>query len=238
MGKVTGGPAGGKGVPGTRRYDGTKRAEQAAATRRRIVEAAAELFAGNGFAGTTMPAIAERAGVSVETVTVHGPKRALLLAAFGQTFVGVETGGRVTDHEPWASLLRADPPALLTGLAELVVAGQERGIGMWRAVNAAAVTDDGVRELTLDLARRRRADLLAATEVLAGRGLLRPGRSVQQHADTLALLAGFDPYQLYVVEFGWTHQELREWFADTVSRLVLTPAGAAVPGRRTPTAGG
>ena len=218
-----------KGVPASRRrYSSPQRAEQAAQTRRRVVEAAAELFAQNGFSGTTMSQIADRAGVSVETVTLHGPKRDLLLAAFGQTFAGYETRGRLTDSEPWASVLRAEPATLLDGVADLVLAGQERGTGLWRAVTAAAVTDEGVRRLTLDLARRRRTDLLAATEVFAARGLLRPGRTVAQHADTLALLSGFDPYQLYVVEFGWSREELRAWFVDTVSRLVLhlpAPAG-------------
>lgn len=204
-----------------RRYSSPRRTEQAAQTRLRVVEAAGELFAQHGFAGTTMPRIAERAGVSVETVTLHGPKRDLLLAAFGQTFAGYETRGRLTDSEPWASVLRADPVALLDGVADLVLAGQERGIGIWRAVTAAATTDEGVRRLTLDLARRRRDDLRAATEVFAERGLLRPGRTVAQHADTLALLAGFDPYQLYVEEFGWSREELRAWFVDTVARLVL-----------------
>jgi hypothetical protein len=57
--------------------------------------------------------------------------------------------------------------------------------------------------------------------VFAARGLLRPGRTPEQHADTLALLNGFDPYQTLVVEFGWTPAELKAWWLDTVRRTVL-----------------
>ena len=66
----------------TRRYDSPRRREQAAATRRAILEAAAWLFERQGYAATTMAQIAERAGVSLKTVylafeTKSGVLRAL-----------------------------------------------------------------------------------------------------------------------------------------------------------------
>ena len=51
-----------------RSYSSTLRADQARRTRRRIVDAAAELFAEHGYAGTTIDAIATAAGVSRKTV--------------------------------------------------------------------------------------------------------------------------------------------------------------------------
>jgi AcrR family transcriptional regulator len=206
----------------TRRYDSTRRAEQAAETRRRIVAAASACFAARGYSRTTLAQIAAAAGVSVESVTAAGPKRALLIAAFSQTFVGRETEGSVLEDDGWAAAFGLeDPRAMLDALADRVVAGQQAGNGIWRAVTAAALEEPEVGELYRELTARRRADHLRAVQGFADRGLLRPGRTLQQHADALALLTGFEPYQTLVVEFGWSAAELKAWWVDAVARTVL-----------------
>ena len=53
-----------------RRYHSPRRQEQAAATRRSILEAAQRLFEQHGYAATTMEAIADEAGVALKTVYV------------------------------------------------------------------------------------------------------------------------------------------------------------------------
>ena len=55
-------------VPAKRAYASPLRDEQARATHRAIVNAAAELFQRNGYAATTIDAIAAAAGVSRKTV--------------------------------------------------------------------------------------------------------------------------------------------------------------------------
>src|ERR1700760_1697331 len=69
-------------VKGKRRYDSSRRREQAAATRLQILEAAQRLFERDGYAATTMAAIAREAGVASKTVylafeTKSGVLRAL-----------------------------------------------------------------------------------------------------------------------------------------------------------------
>src|SRR5215218_9947783 len=65
------------------------RAERAARTRRTIVRAAAEEFRLRGYHGATMSAIAERAGVAVQTVYfVFHTKPALLTAAIDSAVIG------------------------------------------------------------------------------------------------------------------------------------------------------
>ena len=62
-----------------RSYSSAKRASQARETRRSILQAAQELFVANGYAATTIQAIADRAGVAVQTLyAVFGTKRELL----------------------------------------------------------------------------------------------------------------------------------------------------------------
>jgi AcrR family transcriptional regulator len=57
------------------------RDEQRAATRRRVLKAAAKLFVERGYEKTTTRAIAHRAGVAVGTVFTHFPDKATLAEA-------------------------------------------------------------------------------------------------------------------------------------------------------------
>jgi AcrR family transcriptional regulator len=57
-------------VKPTRRYESPRRREQAEATRREILDAAERLFLSDGYAVTTMAAIAQEARVSLRTVYV------------------------------------------------------------------------------------------------------------------------------------------------------------------------
>jgi AcrR family transcriptional regulator len=70
-------------------YRSELRQQQAEATRARVVEAAAELFAADGYARTTVAKIAAAAGVSAETVQGQGPKAALMIAAIEHAAFGV-----------------------------------------------------------------------------------------------------------------------------------------------------
>ena len=84
---------------GSRGYVSRLRSQQAAETRDRVVRAAAELFAERGYAGTTLPEIGRRAGVSTETVQNHGPKVELLRAAIAVVSFGAGPGAAVADTE-------------------------------------------------------------------------------------------------------------------------------------------
>ena len=57
-------------VKSTRRYESPRRRQQAAATRTQILESARRLFEEQGYAATTMAAIAADAGVALKTVYV------------------------------------------------------------------------------------------------------------------------------------------------------------------------
>ena len=90
-------------VRGERRYRSPLRQERAADTRRRIAAAALDLFAEHGFGGTTVTAIAERAGVSAQTVyATFGSKGELLRALLDQ----MEENA---DATLWRERIAADP---------------------------------------------------------------------------------------------------------------------------------
>ena len=88
---------------------GTRRAEQARATRRRIIDQAARLFAEQGYAATTLDQIAAAADVAVQTVYFHFRNKATVL----KEVVDVLAAG---DDEPvpvldrsWVRRMRDEP---------------------------------------------------------------------------------------------------------------------------------
>ena len=120
------------------------RQQQAAATRDRVVRAAAELFAEPGYAGTTLPAIGRRAGVSTETVQNHGPKAELLRAAIAAVSFGAEPGAAVADTEQGRQTMTATTAVeAARRSAEVVAAVNEGSHGVWMAFSEASRTTRG-----------------------------------------------------------------------------------------------
>src|SRR5262249_31635936 len=98
-----------KAVNPKRAYNSPRRREQAAATRRQILEAGRRLFERQGYAATTMAAIATEAGVALKTVylafeTKNGVLRALWHATLrgggGDVPVAEQAGYQETLTEP------------------------------------------------------------------------------------------------------------------------------------------
>src|SRR5688572_11562629 len=123
----------------TRSYNSSRRALQAAQTRHDVLHAAMALFPETGWAGTTLAAIAERAGVSVGTIyNGFGSKKGLLRATMDAAVVG--------DTEPIPFVERPEHLRLAEGTFEeriahgaaVVAATHERSAGVWQAIVEAA----------------------------------------------------------------------------------------------------
>jgi AcrR family transcriptional regulator len=101
--------------PGARTYRMRKRAEEVAATRRRIVEAAVHLHGTIGPAATTISALADQAGVTRLTVYRHFPDDLALFAACSAHWAA---GQVMPDPQAWSRI--ADPAQRLrAGLSDL-----------------------------------------------------------------------------------------------------------------------
>src|SRR5687767_4279485 len=94
-----------------RRYEMANRSRQAAETRRRIVEAAAGLFLRDGYAATSMNAIAAEAGVAVQTIYASmRTKQEILRAVIQLTVRGEEELVPVAASARWREMERATDP--------------------------------------------------------------------------------------------------------------------------------
>lgn len=205
----------------TRSYP--RRAQRAAQTRARILAAAGELFA-YGYARTTMKAIAERAGVSVESVYLAGSKSSLLAAAMTLAFTGSEGDGPLADDEAYAAVFALPVGEALDAYVELVSVAIDRSDPLWRTARVAADAEPEIAAL-LDTARARRtADIAATGGWLVARGVA-DAETVDDAVATLSLLVAHETYEHFVDTFGWSRAQYAAWLRDALSRLVVHRIG-------------
>jgi AcrR family transcriptional regulator len=179
---------------------------QAAQTRQDVLHAATELFATAGWSGTTLAALASRAGVAVETVYAGlGSKKQVLRAVLDASLPveGDDVPGRRTTKE---QRLRAAVAA--------VAEAHERSAGVWRALLEAASGDGEVEGWRVELERRRRRDVGATLERVFG---VAPDPLV---VDLVWALLGPDAWLRLVVDAGWSREDYESSVADAVTRLV------------------
>lgn len=200
-------------------YHSRLRSEQAATTRARILDAAAELFGTRGYAGTTMSAIATTAGVSVETVQGNGPKAQLLLSAIERAAAGEEGREGIVDR-PMGQAIAAEPDLdrMIERLVDLLAWSHARTWALWRAFGAASASDPVVRDAYDGLIGRMHADWRRTVEILEERGMVTDAVDREQLAISLWLLCLPDGYQRLVVEAGWEEARYGAWLAARVRR--------------------
>lgn len=209
-----------------RSYRSTLRAEQAAATRRRILAAAGASFASAGYAGTSLADIAHAASVSVETVKLNGPKRELLLASFEQAFAGDEGHEGINEREVGRRIVEVrDPDELLAAWVRFVAEANARAGRLWRSLVSAGTSDPLVREALDAQQVRRHADFRAAIDLFIERGMLRADALGEDErdrlADVLSFIASPEAYEQLVEGAGWSQPEFERWLIGAVTSLVL-----------------
>ena len=207
-----------------RAYTSPLRAASSAATRERILEAAQHCFEQQGFAGTTMRAIAQRAGASVESVNLAGTKRELLMAALSRATSRVETDARLLDlPEPKALFAEKDPVVALSNLMSWVAASNQRISRLWRSFEQAADTDADVRVDYNDFLSRMRAESSRAVRELGQGGALRTDLTEAELADLLWLAVLPDQHRRLCDQAGWSQQRYRQWLIWAAMTSLLAP---------------
>ncbi|PJJ61433.1 TetR/AcrR family transcriptional regulator [Compostimonas suwonensis] len=206
---------------GTRQYSSPIRAEASAETRRRILGAAAKLFAQEGYQGTTMAAIAKEAGVSAQSVHLAGPKSALLMAAFEVTLAGDEGTHPLYERPAVAAIMQLPPDQALPAYLRFLAEANARTAGIHNALYVAAETDEAVAELLSDLNRRRHNDIGMAISWCGAHGLLRGDTDPDERAEVLTYLVSPETYRFFAGERGWSDERYQRWLGDAIERLVL-----------------
>lgn len=210
-------------VADVKKLPGQTRRERARATRRKIVDAARAEFEANGYHGTTMNAVAQRAGVAVQTVYfVFHTKAELLGATIDTAVLGEEEPKPPTEADWWAAAA-AEPnaPAAL----RLFIAGTgpilARASGMAEVARTAAQTDPDARKTHEFHDRLRLEGYRQIVATVAQKGPLRRGLDVEAATDILLTLLGPATYLALTQERGWSHERVLTWLGDTLPDILL-----------------
>jgi AcrR family transcriptional regulator len=206
-----------------RRYDSPRRREQAAATRREILEAAQRLFERDGYAATPMSAIAAEAGVALKTVYVaFETKSGLLRALWHLLLRGDEADIPIGDRRWYREILdEADPERALRLGAHNSRLVKERAGALMAVIRSAAPTDHDIEALWSRIQSDFYENQRAVVASLHRRKALRRGLGVDRAADILWTLNHPDVWELLVRQRGWTPDQYERWFGDTVCDQLL-----------------
>jgi AcrR family transcriptional regulator len=205
-----------------------------------MLDAARRLFAGRGYAETTIEAIATEAQVSVPAVyAAFQSKRGVLSAILGRLASG-EHGAPPLLETARARVVLAetDPRRLLELFVDHLGQVQERVIPMYEVMKSAARSEPDVAELLARTQAGRLSNVGAVPARLAELGALRPELSVEHASRTIWVLASPEVRQMLETFAGWSPDRFRAWLLETLSALLLRPVASkgARPGRRSPAA--
>ncbi|HEX2622359.1 MAG TPA: TetR/AcrR family transcriptional regulator [Phototrophicaceae bacterium] len=206
-----------------RTYNSTHRQAQARQTRQHIADAARGLFIQRGYAGATIEAIAEAAGVATETVyTIFGSKRKILMHLFDTSLGG--------DDAPVGILERPDPQAMfqekdqirqLQMFARGIATIMERVAPVFEIMRIAAKTEPDIDGLLQHILKERWQNLELVMQRVAVNGPLRAGINTTQAADTAWTLTSAEVFLLLTVNRGLSKEQYIVWLADSLIRLLL-----------------
>jgi AcrR family transcriptional regulator len=200
------------------------RAEQAAQTRARILDAAREVFERGGYAGARIEDIATEAGVAVPTVYKgFVNKRTLLIGAVERAMTGTDYGADVQEQEWWQEQLNEpDPARQLRLIARNARRIYDRAATILEVLHAAAPLDPEIAAAWTEFASQRRArSHRTAAELLVKAG----GRARLNREETAVTLLALTRPELYTEQLGLrrTADQYEGWLADVLIAGLLHP---------------
>jgi AcrR family transcriptional regulator len=220
--------------PVKRSYDATNRKAAARKTQEGIISAATRLFMERGYVPTTMAAIADAAGVAVDTVYASvGPKPVLFRLLIERAISGAERPVDPMDRN-YVREMRAEQDAgrKLEIYAAATREIQERMAPLFAVLHAAARTDQELAQLWSDISERRARNMVLLAEDLASTGSVRRDLSIQDVADIVWATNASEFYALLVLQRGWSPERFEHWLADSWKRILLEDVPQNAESRR------
>jgi AcrR family transcriptional regulator len=202
-------------------YHSPRRAEQAIATRRAVLDAARELFIERGYAVTTVADIARRARVAVDTVYATVGRKPALLREVLETAISGGDHAVPAEQRDYVALVRAAQGATkkietyVAALAEI----QPRLAPVYLALRDAAATDPDSAAAWREISERRARNMRAFAADLRATGELRT-----DVADIVWSMNGPEYWTLLVGDRNWSPEQFRDHLTDAWQRMFLAGA--------------
>ena len=203
--------------PVKRTYDATSRRAAAAATRERICSAAEERFVRDGYARTTIRAVAGAAAVAEATVYLAFPSKGALLDAV------IVRATRDNASETIDSIATGPPEEVLPRLASSNAVLMARAGRLIAIGESATLMDAELRPLRERAHRNLRAAFRRVADRLDAAGLLRV--DPQDAADTLYAIGSESTYLRMTEGAGLSPDRYAGWLAGTLVALLVDARG-------------
>jgi AcrR family transcriptional regulator len=212
-----------KQTPTKRKYDSSRRKEHARQTRLQIAEAARKLFFERGYAGATIEAIAEHAGVAKETIyAIFKNKREILAFLLDISVGGDDLPVRIIDRpEQKAMLLGTDQSRQLDLFARGITEVMSRAAPVFEVTRIAAKTEPEIARRIKHLYRERLENMATIVHHVAANGPLQDGLDEAQAAEIIWALTSPELFQLVNENLSWSKEKYSQWLAGILKRLIL-----------------
>jgi AcrR family transcriptional regulator len=214
-----------------RRYDSPRRAEQARQTRAAVTGAARRLFLRDGFAATTITAIAAEAEVSAETIyKAFGSKPGLVRAICDQALAGE---GRVPAETRSDDLQASepDPRKIIRGWGKLSAEIAPRVSPILLLLRAAALTDPQMADLRAEIDDSRLGRMTRNARHLHQAGHLRTDMTAEHAGEIMWTYSSPELYELLVLGRCWPPEQYGAFIAEAMIAALLPPGPEdGVPG--------
>ena len=209
--------------PTKRKYDSSRRKQQARETQRQIVAAARELFITYGYAGTTIEAIAQKANVAIETIyATFGNKRNILVRVVDVSVTG--------DDEPVPLLERpqvkaveaeSNPKLQIQMFASQITEIMTRVAPLFQVMRTVAKTEPEIAHILEGLLSGRLQGMEHFVGALAQYGSLRAGLDEHTTIETVWVLTSAEVYNLLTLDRGWSSERYEQWLVEMLNRHLL-----------------
>ncbi|OBH85173.1 TetR/AcrR family transcriptional regulator [Mycobacterium scrofulaceum] len=187
-----------------RRYDSTRRREQAQHNRQAVLAAARRRFLAQGYATTTIAEIARDAGVSVETVyKAFSTKAGVLKALFDVSVAGDDEPIPMVERDVIQNVANAtDAAEKLELYAKHLAASMPRSAPVQLLARDGAAVSPDAAEVWKQIRDESLTGMTMFASDLARTGQLRV--SARQARDILWTYHAPELYELLVLERGWS----------------------------------
>lgn len=213
------------GVKVKRAYRSPHREKQAESTRQSVLDAAEQLFRELGWAPTTVAAVAQRAGVSAETVYARfGNKRKIAHELVIRAMRGPDRQTPFMQQQERASVLQqAGGAQIIDAFAADISMLLSRVAPILAVIRTAADGDKEMADLYRELQQARRKNLGKVAEALQRAGSLKAELSLEEAGDTIWSIVSPELWLLRISQLGCTPESNREWISATLQQLLLAP---------------